>query len=112
MLFVTGTLYVMVNSRRTAYTPSVYFTLQAISGSLAASARVLKSYEMMLDFYGMRLVDENTGAIERAENWPERFTHLNRSADIHVKLSQGIARLIQIKSQLKLFRGIDSGMTN
>jgi len=98
MLFLIGTLYVMGNGGRTSYPPSVNFTLQAISGSLAASARVLKSYEMMLDFYGMRLVDESTGAIERAENWQERFTHLNRSADIPVKLSQGTARLIQIKS--------------
>lgn len=42
-----------------------------------AFERVLKSYEMMLDFYGMEL-DKKTGRINRAENWKSRFQHLNR----------------------------------
>ena len=42
-----------------------------------AMKRVVKSYRMMLDFYGMELVDEKTGEIERAENWKERFNHLS-----------------------------------
>ena len=43
-----------------------------------ASGRVLRSYEMMLDFYGMELSDKTTGEIRRAENWRDRFHHLNR----------------------------------
>ena len=40
--------------------------------------RVLRSYEMMLDFYGMELSDKTTGEMRRAENWRDRFHHLNR----------------------------------
>ena len=39
--------------------------------------RVLRSYEMMLDFYGMKLSDKTTGEIRRAANWKDRFQHLN-----------------------------------
>ncbi len=38
----------------------------------------MKSYKLMLDFYGMRLVDESTGELERAPNWKDRFRNLNR----------------------------------
>ena len=34
----------------------------------ACKERVLLAYEMMLDFYGMKLVDRETGQISRAEN--------------------------------------------
>jgi len=40
--------------------------------------RLLKSYEMMLGFYGIKLVDRETGQVLRAENWKERFHNLNR----------------------------------
>ena len=39
--------------------------------------RVLRSYEMMLDFYGMELSNKTTGEIRRAANWKVRFQHLN-----------------------------------
>lgn len=34
----------------------------------------------MLDFYGITLVDRQTGMLQRASNWQERFAHLNRWA--------------------------------
>lgn len=40
--------------------------------------RLLTSYKLMLDFYGIKLVDEETGDVERALNWEERFKNLNR----------------------------------
>ena len=43
-----------------------------------ASERFLKSYEMMLDFYGLKLQNRETGELERADNWEERLAHLNR----------------------------------
>jgi len=43
-----------------------------------ALKRVLTSYKMMLDFYGMKLVDDKDGTIARADNWRKRFQHLNR----------------------------------
>jgi len=42
-------------------------------------SRVLKAFRMMLDFYGMELVDEKRGHIRRnANNWKLRYAHLNR----------------------------------
>ncbi|XP_052234368.1 opioid growth factor receptor-like protein 1 [Dreissena polymorpha] len=44
------------------------------------NARVLRAYKMMLDFFGMELVDERSGMIRRcAANWKERYAHLNTS---------------------------------
>jgi len=59
-------------------TKTLYFFLQKIMEDPKAKKRVLKSYMMMLDFYGMIIKDEVTGEIEKAENWKERFQHLNR----------------------------------
>lgn len=42
--------------------------------------RVVKSYCMMLDFYGFKLADEKTGAIERSDNWKKRFRNLCNSS--------------------------------
>lgn len=53
-----------------------------------AHQRVLKSYKMMLDFYGMKIKDEVTGEIERAENWKERFSHLNRSYHNYLRITR------------------------
>jgi hypothetical protein len=42
--------------------------------------RLLSSYELMLDFYGLRLIDEDTGLIGRSlppKDSPKRFQHLN-----------------------------------
>ncbi|KAH3877373.1 hypothetical protein DPMN_001236 [Dreissena polymorpha] len=33
---------------------------------------------MMLDFYGMQLDNDQDGTIVRADNWEDRFHHLNR----------------------------------
>ena len=38
--------------------------------------RLLKSFELMLDFYGMKIYDRNTGEIVRAENHPKRYSNL------------------------------------
>lgn len=55
------------------------FFLQAIKEDNAASQRVLKAYKMMLDFYGMELVSDITGTVQRCKkNWKERYKHLNK----------------------------------
>lgn len=56
---------------------NLFLYLQGIMDDPKAFERVLNSYEMMLDFYGMEL-DKKTGRITRAENWKSRFQHLNR----------------------------------
>jgi len=52
--------------------------LQLIQHDEAAVERLLKSYEMMLGFYGIELVDRQTGQVRRAHNWHVRFHNLNR----------------------------------
>ena len=41
-------------------------------------ARIVGSYKLMLDFYGMQLVDEPTGLLARTEGYEERYDNLIR----------------------------------
>ncbi|GAA6082126.1 opioid growth factor receptor-like protein 1 isoform X1, partial [Tachysurus ichikawai] len=50
--------------------------------------RLLKSYKLMLDFYGIQLVSEDTGEVERAQNWRERFENLNRNTHNNLRITR------------------------
>ncbi|KAJ0064859.1 hypothetical protein NL108_017002, partial [Boleophthalmus pectinirostris] len=52
--------------------------IEAFKKSVDAKKRLVESYELMLGFYGIRLVDKDTGEVKRAENWKERFGNLER----------------------------------
>jgi hypothetical protein len=52
--------------------------IQKIQRNKKAMKRILTSYKMMLDFYGMELDNEEDGTIVRGYNWRDRFRHLNR----------------------------------
>lgn len=39
--------------------------------------RITKSYEMMLDFYGMRLVSAEIGLLDRSEDFSDRYENLS-----------------------------------
>lgn len=54
--------------------------MAAIKADDACQARVIKSYRMMLDFYGFELVDEASGSVRRAENFQGRFQNLSNSS--------------------------------
>lgn len=54
------------------------FFFKAFIADETAKERLRESYELMLDFYGMKLVNYQTGEVERAENWRERFYNLNK----------------------------------
>jgi hypothetical protein len=60
-----------------------FFLFQSILNDKKASGRLIESYKLMLNFYGMKLADEGTGEIEKASNWEERFAHLNRYSMIY-----------------------------
>ncbi|KAK6184198.1 hypothetical protein SNE40_006712 [Patella caerulea] len=62
--------------------------IKAIVQDKKAHARVLKSYEMMLDFYGMKIIDEKTGEIGRGDNWQSQFAHLNRSMHNYLRITR------------------------
>lgn len=66
---------------------------KAIREDDMASARVLMSYRMMLDFYGMRLVNPIVGKVIRSENWQERYKHLNRSTHNYRRITRIIKSL-------------------
>ncbi|XP_067244347.1 opioid growth factor receptor-like protein 1 [Chanodichthys erythropterus] len=50
--------------------------------------KLVESYKLMLDFYGIRLVDDSTGEVERADNWEERFSNLNRYSHNNLRITR------------------------
>ncbi|KAL6464449.1 hypothetical protein MHYP_G00267660 [Metynnis hypsauchen] len=50
--------------------------------------RLLTSYKIMLDFYGIKLLNENTGVVGHAENWKERFQNLNRNTHNNLRITR------------------------
>jgi len=41
--------------------------------NLEISKRLIKSYELMYNFYGMKIVDRNTGEVARSDKYEERY---------------------------------------
>lgn len=50
--------------------------------------RVIKSYEMMLDFYGMKLVNQETGEVSRSDNYKKRYRNLNHSFHNYLRITR------------------------
>ncbi|XP_068598239.1 opioid growth factor receptor-like protein 1 [Brachionichthys hirsutus] len=53
-----------------------------------AKVNLLKSYKLMLDFYGIELCDEETGEVKRALNWEERFKNLNNRTHNNLRITR------------------------
>lgn len=53
-----------------------------------AKENLLKSYKLMLDFYGIELSDEKTGEVRRACNWRDRFNNLNRQTHNNLRITR------------------------
>ncbi|KAH7101846.1 opioid growth factor receptor conserved region-domain-containing protein [Auriculariales sp. MPI-PUGE-AT-0066] len=56
-------------------------------------ARVQKSYQLMLDFYGMKLVDASTGLLERTDGYQPRYRNLVRSSHNYLRISRILKHL-------------------
>ncbi|KAF3708533.1 Opioid growth factor receptor-like protein 1 [Channa argus] len=52
-----------------------------------ARRRFLAAYCLMLDFYGIKLVDKS-GNVARASNWQDRFQHLNESQHNYLRITR------------------------
>lgn len=55
--------------------------LEAMRSSPGIIQRVIRSYKLMLDFYGMRLLDEKTGLLDRVlppRTFERRYRNLVR----------------------------------
>ncbi|XP_077978599.1 uncharacterized protein LOC144434030 [Glandiceps talaboti] len=61
---------------------------EAIREDKKASERVLKSYKMMLDFYGMKLVNDKTGKLGRSGSWKDRYGNLNLSSHNYLRITR------------------------
>jgi hypothetical protein len=56
---------------------------------LKSSIRLVKSYKLMLDFYGMQLLDYETGAIARnRQNYKGRYDNLNTNGHNYLRISR------------------------
>ncbi|KAK7877920.1 hypothetical protein WMY93_031449 [Mugilogobius chulae] len=62
--------------------------IEAFKKSEDAKKRLVESYELMLGFYGIRLVDKETGEVKRAENWKERFGNLERNMHNNLRITR------------------------
>ncbi|KAE8298037.1 Opioid growth factor receptor [Larimichthys crocea] len=74
-------------------------TKEEIQGFLEnsiAKENLLKSYKLMLDFYGIELCDERTGEVKRAKNWKDRFNNL----DAHSHNNLRITRILKCQGTL------------
>uniref|UniRef100_A0A3P8QJD0 Opioid growth factor receptor (OGFr) conserved domain-containing protein n=1 Tax=Astatotilapia calliptera TaxID=8154 RepID=A0A3P8QJD0_ASTCA len=70
--------------------------LQDFLNHSTAKQNLVKSYELMLDFYGIVLCDEKTGEVRRAKHWEERFDNLNS----HTHNSLRITRILKCLGNL------------
>ncbi|XP_061645920.1 opioid growth factor receptor-like protein 1 [Phyllopteryx taeniolatus] len=52
-----------------------------------AKRRFLAAYSLMLDFYGIKLLDKS-GNVARSSNWQERFHHLNESQHNYLRITR------------------------
>ena len=51
-------------------------------------ARIIKSYDLILDFWGCKLRDEETGEVERGENYQKLFKNLNASGHNYLRITR------------------------
>ncbi|XP_058620510.1 opioid growth factor receptor isoform X2 [Onychostoma macrolepis] len=62
--------------------------IQAFRESDEAKSRLLDSYELMLGFYGIQLLNRESGEVKRAENWRERFANLERNMHNNLRITR------------------------
>ncbi|XP_059185352.1 opioid growth factor receptor-like [Centropristis striata] len=62
--------------------------IEVFTQDTTAKANLLKSYELMLDFYGIKLCNKQTGEVQRAPNWKERFQNLNSHTHNNLRITR------------------------
>ncbi|KAM6053036.1 opioid growth factor receptor isoform 2-T2 [Theristicus caerulescens] len=62
--------------------------IQAFKKSKEVMQRFVRAYQLMLRFYGIILINEETGELKRAENWAERFQNLNRFSHNNLRITR------------------------
>lgn len=69
---------------------------QSMKQDPAVQSRLLQSYKMMLDFFGLKLLDEANGAVEKAPHWEIRFLNLNRSLHNSMRITRILKSLGEV----------------
>uniref|UniRef100_H3A7G8 Opioid growth factor receptor like 1 n=1 Tax=Latimeria chalumnae TaxID=7897 RepID=H3A7G8_LATCH len=63
------------------------YEIEEFKKTKEALRRYILAYKMMLEFFGIKLVDK-TGNVARAANWQERFLHLNESQHNYLRITR------------------------
>ncbi|KAM5164683.1 opioid growth factor receptor-like protein 1 isoform 2-T2 [Mantella aurantiaca] len=63
------------------------YEIEEFKKTKEATKRFILAYKMMLDFFGLKLVDKN-GNVSRAANWQDRFQHLNESQHNYLRITR------------------------
>uniref|UniRef100_A0A250YI80 Opioid growth factor receptor-like protein 1 n=1 Tax=Castor canadensis TaxID=51338 RepID=A0A250YI80_CASCN len=63
------------------------YEIEEFKKTKEAIRRFLLAYKMMLEFFGIKLIDK-TGNVARAINWQERFQHLNESQHNYLRITR------------------------
>ncbi|XP_008854515.2 opioid growth factor receptor-like protein 1 [Nannospalax galili] len=63
------------------------YEIEEFKKTKEAIRRFLLAYKMMLEFFGIKLMDK-TGTVARAVNWQERFQHLNESQHNYLRITR------------------------
>lgn len=50
--------------------------------------RIIESYKLILGFYGIELVDLETGKLRRAENYADRYKNLNAKPHNYLRITR------------------------
>jgi len=77
--------------------------IRAMKADPTIVARIIESYKLMLDFYGMRLVSADTGLVARVlppKNYAGRYRNLVRSSHNYLRIS----RILKCLSEMGLER--------
>jgi len=70
--------------------------IKAMKDDETINRRILTSYQLMLDFYGMSLENESTGLISRSQHHKSRYRNLCRSPHNNLRIS----RMLKFLSEL------------
>ncbi|XP_039214118.1 collagen alpha-3(IX) chain isoform X2 [Crotalus tigris] len=62
--------------------------IEAFKKSKEVMERFVRAYKLMLKFYGISLISEETGELKKAENWCERFGNLNRYSHNNLRITR------------------------
>ncbi|XP_073482861.1 opioid growth factor receptor-like protein 1 isoform X4 [Aquarana catesbeiana] len=63
------------------------YEIEEFKKTKEATKRFIMAYKIMLDFFGLKLVDKN-GNVSRAANWQDRFHHLNESQHNYLRITR------------------------